>query len=242
MVEKTCFNCAYLVDPEPLADFRAMLGWKFRLPVCVNHEDSQGVAREVHPAETCRNFCPRWRPAERVEPPKPTQKGVRHIPLTRGKFAIVDEEDFERLNRYKWHALCIRGKWYARRAPGGKAIMMHREIMKAPKDKFVDHVDGNGLNNRRCNLRLCNQQQNMQNRRPLVRSSKFKGVWYCKRTKKWGAVIVFNGKKYHLGRFDDEIEAARAYDRKAIELFGEFAYLNFPEDARAKGWIAGKAG
>ena len=233
MAERTCFNCAYLVEPERLRSFRELLSFKMVFPICVNHADSPGQAREVHPAQVCRNFCPRWRPAEREEPPEPTEKGVRHIPLTRGKFAIVDEADFERLNRYKWHAICIRGKWYARRCPGGKPIMMHREIMNAPADKLVDHIDGNGLNNRRCNLRLCTQQQNMQNRRPLIRTSKFKGVWYCKRTRKWVATIVLDGKTIHLGRFDDEIEAARAYDRKAIELFGEFAYLNFPDEAYA---------
>ncbi len=233
MVKPICFNCAYLVEPERLKSFRELLSFKMVFPICVNHADSPGQAREVHPAETCRNFCPRWRPAEREAPPEPTEKGVRHIPLTRGKFAIVDEEDFERLNRYKWHAICVRGKWYARRAPGGKVIMMHREIMKAPKDKLVDHIDGNGLNNRRCNLRFCTQQQNMQNRRPLLRTSRFKGVSYCKNTEKFHAEITRSRRKTFIGSFDDEIEAAKAYDRKAIELFGEFAYLNFPHAARA---------
>lgn len=235
MAERTCFNCASLVWPEPLKDFRDMLGWqgRIRLPVCVNHVDHQGLAREVHPGETCRNFCPRWRPAKRKKPPEPTDEGVRHIPLTKGAFAIVDADDFERLNRYKWHALHVRSQWYARRAPGGRVIMMHREIMQPPDGMVVDHIDGNGLNNRKCNLRICTQQQNMQNRRPLARSSAFKGVSFYTQTGKWHAEITLDGKKIYIGSYDDEIEAARAYDRKAIELFGEFAYLNFPAESRA---------
>ncbi len=232
MAKRNCFHCAYLVWPV-LESFREMMRWQLIFPICVNHADCPGQAREVHPAEVCRNFYPRWRPAERAEPPVPTQKGIKHIPLTKGKFAIVDEKDYERLSRYRWHAICIRGHWYARRYAGRGAIMMHREIMDAPQDKCVDHVDGNGLNNRRCNLRLCTQQQNMQNRRPLLRTSKFKGVSYYKSTEKWHAEITYWGKKTYIGSFDDEIEAAKAYDRKAIELFGEFAYLNFPEDACA---------
>ncbi len=109
--------------------------------------------------------------------------------------------------------------------------MMHREIMKAPKGKFVDHIDGNGLNNRRRNLCLCMTEQNLQNRRPLARTSQFKGVLYY--ADKWHAEITCWGKKTRIGAYDDEVEAATAYDRMAIELFGEFAYLNFPEEAYA---------
>jgi len=105
---------------------------------------------------------------------------------------------------------------------------MHRLIMNAPEGLVVDHIDRNGLNNRKCNLRLCTKAQNVQNSRPRRnRSSKYKGVFWNKLNKKWSASIHKGDKRIYLGGFDDEIEAALAYDRKAAELFGEFAYLNF---------------
>ena len=106
---------------------------------------------------------------------------------------------------------------------------MHREIMHAPKGMVVDHIDGNSLNNRRSNLRLCTVSQNHQNRRRTYGSSKYKGAWWDKRRNKWVAAITFKGKYIYLGFFDNEIDAGKAYDRKAAELFGEFAYLNFPD-------------
>lgn len=105
---------------------------------------------------------------------------------------------------------------------------MHREIMNAPKGMVVDHIDGNGLNNRKSNLRICTQAQNNLNSRPKRNcSSRYKGVSFYKRDKIWQVQIFHNSRTIFLGRFDDEIEAALAYDRKAAELFGEFAYLNF---------------
>ena len=110
---------------------------------------------------------------------------------------------------------------------------MHRQIMKAPKGMVVDHIDGNGLNNRRSNLRICTPRQNQWNRCPLKtrkQTSPFKGVQYPTGKSRPYARIQYNGKTIHIGVFDSEVEAAQAYDRKAVELFGEFAYLNFPED------------
>jgi len=105
---------------------------------------------------------------------------------------------------------------------------MHRFILNAPRHKLVDHIDGNGLNNRKANLRLCNHSQNAWNRRPNSGChSKYKGVYWNKDKKKWHATISKSYKRIHLGYFDNEIEAARAYDKKAKEFFGEFAYLNF---------------
>ncbi|MBN1362949.1 MAG: HNH endonuclease [Sedimentisphaerales bacterium] len=105
--------------------------------------------------------------------------------------------------------------------------------MKAPKGMVVDHIDGNGLNNRRSNLRLCTPQQNQWNRcvsRARLQQGLFKGVHHRTDSGKPCARITYRGKTLHLGVFDTAIEAAKAYDRKAIELHGEFAYLNFPED------------
>ncbi len=107
---------------------------------------------------------------------------------------------------------------------------MYRLIMNAPKGMVVDHYDGNGLNNCRANLRICTRQQNAYNSRRSGGTSQFKGVHFEKATGKWRATITLKGEHFDLGLYDDEVEAARAYDRKAIELFGEFAYLNFPEE------------
>jgi len=108
---------------------------------------------------------------------------------------------------------------------------MHRAIMNPPDGTVVDHINRNSLNNRRCNLRICTQKENLRNGRPSRRStSRFKGVYFDKQTRKWIAKIGYNGKTIHLGSFEDEVEAAKAYDRKAYELFGDFAYLNFPEE------------
>jgi len=110
---------------------------------------------------------------------------------------------------------------------------MHRRIINAPKGLFVDHIDGNGLNNRKSNLRLCTPAQNARNRRP-DRSclSKYKGVTWGKLQKKWLATICKAGEKQHLGSFDNETDAAIAYDRTAQKLHAQFAYLNFPALAK----------
>lgn len=106
---------------------------------------------------------------------------------------------------------------------------MHRVITKAPKRMVVDHIDRNPLNNRRSNLRLCRISQNILNRRGKMGTSKYKGVWWDSHHKKWLAIISLKGKHIYLGFFDNQIDAAKAYDKKAAELFGDFAYLNFPE-------------
>ena len=105
---------------------------------------------------------------------------------------------------------------------------MHRLILKAEKGQVCDHINHNGLDNRRKNLRLCTNSQNFGNQRKRPnKSSIYKGVCFYKRDSKWQVGIECNYKKYYLGRFDNEIEAAKVYDKKAAELFGEFAYTNF---------------
>jgi len=215
----SCQNCIYLIYPA---------GGTCSVPVCINKADSPGQLHYTAPGGCCRNFKPKN--FGRQKPPSPDDSGVRLIPLTQGKFAIVDADDYERLAKYKWHAYKNGSTYYASRTSANKKIIMHREIMQAPKGLLVDHIEGNGLNNRKSNLRLCTRVQNARNKRPKHNgSSRYKGVYWHISYRKWAANIRCNGKQKYLGRFDDEIEAAVAYDRKAELLFGEFAYLNFPQ-------------
>ena len=155
-------------------------------------------------------------------------EGAKLIPLTQGEFAIVDAEDFDRLNRYKWHTQTGGRTYYARSRENGKIIRMHRLITNAPKGLVVDHINHNGMDNRKANLRICTYAENSHNRRCGRRgSSKYKGVSRCKKKELFLACIRCDGKYYHLGRFKSEIAAAKVYDTMAKELFGEFAYLNF---------------
>jgi len=115
---------------------------------------------------------------------------------------------------------------------------MHRVIMRAPKGVMCDHRNYNGLDNRKSNLRLCTSAQNQYNKRPKKGcASRYKGVVLRKDCKRWRARIGFKRKRIHIGDFDDQMDAAMAYDDKAVELFGEFAYLNFPERMELKNWI-----
>jgi hypothetical protein len=110
---------------------------------------------------------------------------------------------------------------------------MHRIILNAPPHLVVDHINHNGLDNRKANLRLCTVAQNNQNTRPHAnpnKLSKYKGVSLDKNRNLYIALIHRNKKNYYLGRFKNETDAAKAYDKKAAELFGEFAYLNFPSE------------
>ncbi len=157
---------------------------------------------------------------------------VRRIPLTRGKFALVDARDYYRLVKFTWHANePTKNLFYAAGNRRGKSVMMHRVIMNPPGHLVVDHIDHNGLNNCKANLRLCTPAQNVRNTlSSKTGTSKYKGVCWRKTKKKWTGQIYSNGKQYHLGHFTDEIAAARAYDEKAKELHGQFACLNFPPE------------
>ncbi len=163
---------------------------------------------------------------------------MQEIPLTQNQVAIIDDEDYERVSKYKWCAQKIVQKWrtfyYAKRAfkQDGKhtTIHLHRFLMNPPPGMQVDHKNGNTLDNRRSNLRLATCAQNQRNRRKKGGGLwQYKGVNYVAERRKHLAVISKNGVRYRLGGFNTAEEAARAYDAKAKELFGEFAYLNFPE-------------
>ena len=157
---------------------------------------------------------------------------MKQIALTQNKFAIVDDEDFEKLNQFKWHAEKRGDTFYARRSEGGrlhlKRFYMHRQVMAPNNNKIhCDHISGNGLDNRKSNLRLCTSSENLMNQRPSIgATSKYKGVYWDKSRNKWGSRIGINGIGIYIGRFLDEIEAAKAYNLKATELFGDFARLN----------------
>ncbi|MFA5554549.1 MAG: HNH endonuclease [Phycisphaerae bacterium] len=175
----------------------------------------------------------------------------RRIPLTRGEHAIVDPEDYEWLIQYKWHTNRRGEKIYA---VNSRMEKMHRMIMskelrienlecrikskevssqnsegRRRSEIFVDHINGDGRDNRRANLRLATAMQNAWNVRRTRGKSRYRGVKWHKYMKKWTAVISVCGKRRHLGYFDDEDAAARAYDEVVKQERGEFGVLNFPD-------------
>ena len=155
---------------------------------------------------------------------------MKEIALTQGKVAVVDNEDFAELNKFKWHAIKMGNAYYAVRSKKAQMILMHRVILGAVLKQQIDHRDHNGLNNQRDNIRLCSRAQNGMNRRKQKNtSSQYKGVCWDKQNKKWVAYIYYQGKGIHLGYFREEKDAARTYDNRAKELFGEFAETNFKE-------------
>lgn len=155
---------------------------------------------------------------------------MKKIELTNGKVALVDDQDFELLSGSVWHRIKrSSGLEYAERGSptiigGNDYHLMHRIILCAPPNMMVDHVDGNGLNNQRSNIRLATCSQNHSNRRFSGNASGFKGV--VPFGNKWRAMIKKDRKSRHIGLFDDAVSAAKAYDEMAIKLFGEFARTN----------------
>jgi HNH endonuclease/AP2 domain len=149
------------------------------------------------------------------------------IPLTRGRCVIVDDDAPVAITQNKW---CVSSSGYAHRSLhiGGRKVTksMARVIMGAPDGMEVDHINGNHLDNRRCNLRVCYPYQNKQNsqKSPKAKGSRYKGVRPTYH--RWGAQIKSKGKNYYLGYFSTEEEAALAYNKAALNMFGEFAGLN----------------
>ena len=159
------------------------------------------------------------------------------IQLTQNKATMVDDADYEWLSKNGWYARNTRGLFYAQRTlrtADGKRhqVLMHREIWKhhhgsIPKGMEIDHINGNPLDNRLENLRLCTHAQNMANeRKKAPHSSKYRGVNFNKYKGRWEAKIQSNSKPIHIGTFISETEAAKAYDTMAQELFGNLAQLN----------------
>lgn len=153
---------------------------------------------------------------------------MKTIMLSNGKGCMVDDDDYEYLNQFQWHEAKNRRKTtYARRRKYNQNnLLMHRVIMN-PEKFQVDHIDGNGLNNQKSNLRICTPAQNSANQAKSINClSKYKGVTVQAGHKKWVAKICKNYNKIYIGQFNTEEDAARAYNNAAIEMFGEFAKLN----------------
>lgn len=148
------------------------------------------------------------------------------IPLTKGIIAKVDNDVFEEIKNINW--ITRTGKY----AYNNNIGLMHRYILKPNDDDFVDHINHDRTDNRRSNLRICNNSENLRNMVSRVGSSKYKGVCWHKKANKWVAYIGFNNKLIHIGLFMREMDAARAYDEKAIELFGEFHNINFKKNEK----------
>lgn len=133
---------------------------------------------------------------------------MKQIELTQGKFALVDDADYEELNRYKWY--------YNEGCAVRQGVLMHRHIMQAKPGQIVRHLDGNGLNCQRSNLAFGTRQTKRPNS-----TSQFRGVYWNQHRKKWGIQVS-------LGFFEDETEAAKAYDAFALKTWGDKTLLNFP--------------
>lgn len=166
---------------------------------------------------------------------------IMTLPLSQGLFALVDGKNYEWLSQWKWSAAKGYSTYYAFRSTGGRKnkhnILMHRIVMGAKKGSIVDHINHNGLDNRKSNLRFCTQAQNQYNqkhRNSSIYSSKYKGVCWDKRKIKWMSTVRFDGKCVFAGYYNSEIEAAKSYDKKARKLFGKFACLNFNEKLAPK--------
>ena len=151
------------------------------------------------------------------------------ILLTQGKETIVDDDIYEELSKYKWCFCGGKRQNYAIRHNGNNGtVRMHRIIMQCKKGDIVDHLNGNGLDNRKENLRICTNSQNIQNsKRHKDNTSGYKGVCFHKLGKKWQASLSVNGKRKHLGLWNTKEDAARAYDISALKEYGDCAKINF---------------
>jgi len=160
----------------------------------------------------------------------------RRIKLTRGQYAIVDPEDFERLHQFEWH--CTSYGYACRKVPkkfrksNERHAYMHKELCPVPEGMVVDHVNRNKLDNRKANLRPATKQQNAWNGTFRRRTGKprYGGIKWDKALKKWRVRLDINGRAESFGCYADEVEAAQAYDHLARKYRGEFAVLNFPEE------------
>lgn len=155
----------------------------------------------------------------------------QEITLTRGMVSVVDESDFGPLGFFNWRVQACSGKFYAAMTGAdGKVVLLHRFLMNAPRGFDVDHINGDGLDNRRSNLRVCTHAENLRNRK-VQKNARLglKGIYQDGRSGKWRARLCFKGRHMYLGKaLDTPEEAARVYDAAARIHYGKFAVLNFP--------------
>lgn len=162
---------------------------------------------------------------------------MQFIELTQGYVAAIDNADYDRVAQYKWHATTSRKRSdgsvqvyatrnIAKEGGGRTRQMLHRFIMTTPIGLDTDHINGNGLDNTRKNLRICTRSENAYNQRPQLGTSCYKGVYWSKCSGKWQGQIAMRGKCIHLGLFVSERDAAIAYNNAALQLYGDFAHLN----------------
>lgn len=142
---------------------------------------------------------------------------TKEILLTQNKVSLVDDEDYEELNQFKWHAMKDRSTYYAGRRLNNKTLRMHTVILNTPNGLQCDHINGNGLDNRKCNLRAVTLRENLQNKQ-CKKSSKYVGVDWLEKRKRWRAQIYHEGKHYHLGTFLTEEEAHERYEQACSEI------------------------
>jgi len=140
---------------------------------------------------------------------------MKKVKLTQGKYALVDDSDFDKVSRYNWCAVNIKGTWYACRRPNkvNKYSRMHRFILSAKDNQEIDHINRDGLDNRRSNIWVCSRSQNLKNRKTYG-LSKVKGVTYHTRDKVWQAYKKIKGKQIHIGNFNREYDAIKAIGRQ----------------------------
>jgi hypothetical protein len=156
---------------------------------------------------------------------------MRQLILNSGLIAQVDDEDFEKVNKFNWSARKDGNTFYATSGGNYKGVntrkTLHRFILNPSSEQFIDHKDGDGLNCQKSNLRICTNQQNQFNQKKRKgTSSIYKGVRARKNCKTYEVTIRENKEKKYIGSFKNEKEAALAYNKKALELFGEFARIN----------------
>lgn len=158
---------------------------------------------------------------------------MKEIALTCGAVALVDDEDFERVNAYRWYLNIVNPSHRVQYARSGTVGHMHRFLLDAPRGMDVDHINHDGLDNRRANLRLCTRADNIRNGRKHRngKTSRFKGVSWSGWHHTWRATLMLRRRQLFLGYFANEIDAAHAYNRAAEANFGEFACLNVIEEA-----------
>jgi hypothetical protein len=155
---------------------------------------------------------------------------MKEVKLTKGKVSLVDDDDFGRVSKFKWHANWNNYNWYAKRSfTGGRQESLHHFIFGVGNGVMLDHINGESLDNRKSNLRICNKMQNAGNSRKRIDgcSSKYKGVGWNKRTHRWIVRIRMGGERKYIGSFLNEDDAGRAYDAEASKYFGVFSRPNF---------------